>query len=167
MYTLINMALGRTAEGALVAAKSWILIALLSLAGCAALTTPLESPYVSLAGLQLSEVSLFEQRYTLTLRIQNPNAVDLPIAGMNYVLHVNGEEFARGVNAEAVDVPAHGEALAKVDVTSNLAGLFDQIKRLGSGGEPRLDYKLEGSVSLASRLVKLPFKYEGSVDMRP
>lgn len=139
-----------------------MVLACLVITGCAALTQRLEAPYVSLAGLELKQMGVFEQRYELTLRIQNPNAVALPIAGMNYELHLNGKSFARGVSNELVDLPAHGEALARVDVTSNFVGLLDHLKRLGQQGDPRLAYKVEGSVSLAHRMLALPFRHEGS-----
>lgn len=138
----------------------------LMLSGCAALTTRLETPYVSLAGLELKQVGIFEQRYDLTLRIQNPNAVSLPIAGMNYELQLNGKPFARGVSNDPVDIPAYGEAVTRVQVTSNMVGLLDHLKRLGQKGEPRLDYKVAGNVSLANRMIDLPFSHEGSFNLR-
>lgn len=136
------------------------------IAGCATVTGRLEPPYVSLAGIELKQVGVFEQRYDLTLRIQNPNGVALPIAGMNYALQLNGKSFAKGVNNKPVDIPAHGEALAQVEVTSNVVGLLDHIKRLGRKDEPSLDYKVEGSVSLAHRMIALPFRHEGSLKLR-
>lgn len=139
-----------------------VAIVCLTVAGCAMLTPRLEAPYVSLAGLELKQVGVFEQRYDLTLRIQNPNAVSLPIAGMNYQLALNGKSFARGVSNDPVDIPGYGEALTRVQVTSNVVGLLDQLKQLGQKGEPSLDYKVTGNVSLANRMIDLPFTHEGS-----
>lgn len=135
----------------------------LAVSACATLTQHLDPPQVSLASVKIKSLGLFEQRFTLQLRIQNPNAVTLPIAGMDYDLFVNEQAFARGVSNQAVDVPAHGEALAEVDVTSDLTSLLNQLKQIGSTGKATLDYRLKGSVSLVSRAVKLPFSYEGKV----
>lgn len=157
---------GKLGRASVRVAKFGMAVACLAMAGCAALTARLESPYVSLAGLELKQMGVFEQRYDLTLRIQNPNAVALPIAGMNYELQLNGKSFARGVNNELVDIPAYGEALTHVEVTSNFVGLLDHVKRLGQKGEPRLDYKVEGSVSIAHRMFALPFSHEGSFTLR-
>lgn len=136
------------------------------LSACATLMQQLDPPYVNLAGMQLKEIGLFEQRYLLTLRIQNPNSVSLPIAGMNYSLKINDKEFARGVSDQSITIPAHGEGLAEVEVTSNLGGLIDQLRRLGERNQPSFDYKLDGSVSLVSSALKLPFEYAGSVTLQ-
>lgn len=138
-------------------------VCVLLLGACATLMQQLDPPYVNLAGLELKEMGLFEQRYLLRLRIQNPNAVSLPIAGMNYSLAINNKQFARGVSDQSLTIPAHGEGLADVEVASNLGGLLDQLRQIGSKEKPRFNYKLDGSVSLVSSAMKLPFSYEGSV----
>jgi LEA14-like dessication related protein len=138
----------------------------LLLSACATLLQQFDPPYVTLAGLELKEMGLFEQRYLLRLRIQNPNAVPLPIAGMNYSLAINDQQFARGVSNQSLTVAAHGEGLADVEVTSNLGGLLDQLRQLGNQAAPRFDYKLDGSVSLVNSALKLPFSYQGSVGLK-
>lgn len=71
---------------------------MLLLNACATLMQQFDPPYGNLAGLELKELGLLEQRYLLKLRVQNPNSVPLPIAGMNYDLAINNKKFARGVS---------------------------------------------------------------------
>lgn len=137
-----------------------VLLSAVVLAACTALTERPDPPHVTLAGLQLTDVNLFEQRYRLTLRVQNPNAVDLPVEGMSYELFVNDREFARGVSPRAVTVPAYGEALMEVDVVSSLANVVAQLQDLGQERET-ISYRLEGGVSLRGLPGKIPFSHEG------
>lgn len=141
------------------------LLALL-LAGCASLGPRPEPPVVSLAGLQLGEMTLFEQRYQLQLRLQNPNDVDLPISGLRCTLFINEREFAKGVSAAGVTVPRFGEAVLTVDVLSDLRRVFQQLR--DSGGKPAeaVSYRLSGKIALQGSPFMLPFDYRGEFDLR-
>lgn len=132
------------------------------LTSCATLVQALDPPQVSLVGVELKEIGFFEQRFVLRLRLRNPNAVALPIAGMLYNVWLNDLDFAQGVSDQMVTVPAYGEAVTNVDVTSNLQALLNQF---GSGAKDRseLSYRLSGHVSIMSQSLKLPFDYSGRV----
>lgn len=138
----------------------------LLLAGCAAMQPRLEAPHVTLTDLRLLDATLFEQRYGLTIRIQNPNSTALPITGMNYRLDINDIEVGRGVSDQRVTVPAYGEALVEIRLTSNLARILDKIRSLESGPGRNLRYHLSGGVALANRMLKLPFDYKGEFSQR-
>ena len=138
---------------------------LLGLTACAGLTSRLESPRVSLADLQLEQFGVFEQRYRLSLRVQNPNDVELPIAGMEFRLYLNDEEFAHGLSDQHVTLPAFGEQLVEVRVTSGIGGILGQIQRLGSGELKTFSYRLSGHVKPLHRALKYPFEYRGEIDL--
>jgi len=135
------------------------------MAGCAGIHTRAEAPYVSLSNLEILEVGLFEQRYRLRLRIQNPNDFALPISGMRYELEINDKRFAKGVSRQSITIPAYGEGLVDVEVVSNLGRLMEQFSGLTAGRVQKVSYRLSGSVSLAHSVVKLPFEYKGDVSM--
>lgn len=129
--------------------------------GCAAFQSAIETPHVTLNNLQVLDMTLLEQRYAVTLRVQNPNPIPLPIAGMNFQLDINDSELGRGVTNQAVTVPAYGETLVKVNVASNLMRIFNQIRAIESGKGQSLRYRLSGGLSISDRLGKLPFEYRG------
>lgn len=137
------------------------LIYVVMVSGCAALQTALESPQVTLNNLQVLDMTLLEQRYAVTLRVQNPNPVPLPITGMNFQLDINDSELGRGVSNRAVTVPAYGEALVEINLTSNLMRIFSQIRGLESSKTQSLRYRLSGGLSVSDRMSKLPFEYRG------
>lgn len=143
---------------------SLFLVALLT--GCTVLPPGIENPHVTLNNLQVLDMTLLEQRYAVTLRVQNPNPVPIPISGMNFRLDINDTEFGRGVTHQAVTVPAYGEALVELNLVSNLVRLFDQVRGMESNKGQSLHYRLSGGISVADRLGKLPFEYQGEFNPR-
>jgi LEA14-like dessication related protein len=85
--------------------RALIIVLVALLAACANLAGLSQKPEVSLAGLKLTQLGLFEQRFSLQLRIQNPNDVDLPIDGLTFDVELNGQPFLKGVSDKAVRVP--------------------------------------------------------------
>ncbi|NNC55697.1 MAG: hypothetical protein HKO07_08250, partial [Pseudomonadales bacterium] len=101
--------------------------AILAASGCTALRDKIQAPALSLAQVQMLDSTLLEQRYRLTLRVQNPNGVALPIKGMNYAVKFAGVDFASGVTPNAFRVPANGEHDVDIDVTTNLLRSAQQL----------------------------------------
>ncbi len=131
--------------------------------GCAAMPSSLEAPHVSLTDLRPLDASLFEQRFALKIRVQNPNPVALPVTGMSFRLDINDVELGRGVSDRMVTVPAYGEAVLELNLVSNFVRIINQIRALESGKGQNLRYRLAGGISVADRLGKLPFDYRGEI----
>ena len=143
--------------------KLIILLFATVLAGCATVQSPLESPHVSLIDLRLLSATLFEQRYALKIRVQNPNPVELPISGMDFRLDINDVELGRGVSDKSVTVPAYGEEVFEINLVSNFARIVNQIRAFESGQGQSLRYRLAGGISVENRIGKLPFDYHGEI----
>ncbi len=139
--------------------------ALLLLSACATLSGQVDPPQMSVAGLQIVDATVFEQRYRIQLRIQNPNDFALPIVGMSYDLELNGQPFLRGVSNHAVTIPAYGQGVVEVDAVSTLFSFVRQIEELQRGQLESLTYSLQGKISLQNRLLKLPFDFAGELSL--
>lgn len=126
--------------------------------GCTTLGE-IDPPILHLADLTLTEVTLFEQRYQLQFRVQNPNPVDLPIDGIAYILELNGKPFAKGVGNHAVTVPRYGTALLEVEGISTLQDILRQTNIVEKGKAEHAQYRLSGKLSIAGK--QLPFDYQG------
>jgi len=135
------------------------LVLFVLLSGCAYLPSGTEPPRVHLVGLQLTQVDVFEQRYRLRLRIQNPNDFALNIRGLDFRVEVNGEQFAEGVSSKAVEVPGFGEAVTEVEVSSSLWSLARQFRDRTAAPES-IAYRLHGRVALEG--VALPVGFEST-----
>lgn len=144
----------------------YCLLNALLLAGCTALQPKQEAPRISLVGIEVIEVRLLEQRFGLTLRVQNPNRQALNIDGISFAVEINGKDFAQGVSASKVQVPGFGEALLAVEASSTLFDIIDQLRDLEQRNAP-IDYRIHGNISQRGALIRLPFEQRGRLGGRP
>jgi LEA14-like dessication related protein len=137
--------------------------AALLLAACA-LTPKLTPPRLSVVDVQIESSDLWEQRLKVRMRVQNPNHRRLPVKGLEYIMEVEGQQFASGVSAASFVVPAMGEAEFDMNVTTNLAGTL--IKLLGGGSDAlgqSVAYRLTGKIALSEGLMRsIPFEERGT-----
>jgi LEA14-like dessication related protein len=143
----------------------WLVLSLavLLLNACAYLPTNVQEPRVHLVGLQLQSAELFEQRYRLKLRIQNPNDFALNIRGVDFRVDLNNERFAEGVSNQGVEVPGYGEAVMEVDVSSSLWSLARQLRDMGEREPKPIDYRLHGRLALEGRAATIGFESSGEI----
>jgi LEA14-like dessication related protein len=148
--------------------KFWsCLLLVLSLTACAWLPQKTQAPRVSLVSVQLISMELLEQRYGLTLRIQNPNEFGLNIQGLDFEVELNRMPFASGVAGQHVAVPAFGEALMQVEVSSSVWSLARQLREVGEGRQEEFNYRIHGRMSLGRRLTAIPFESAGTIPLIP
>ncbi len=143
------------------------LLAVALFAGCAGTGRISERPYITLSNINLLNLGVFEQRYRIMIRVQNPNDVVIPIKGMSYQLFINEQNFARGVSNESVIIPEFGEEVVEIVATSDLTSILRQLQELMSGGINKVSYRMTGKVKLANRIRRLPFEYKGELDLHP
>ena len=138
-----------------------------TLAACASLAPRLETPRLSVMGVKMLEASLFEQRFEVRLRVQNPNDLDLPVRGLDLEFELGGEKFATGVSAREFTVPALGEAEFDMLLTSNAATALLNLVRAGEGKRESLDYVIRGKLRTSLGLLRtVPFEERGTVPLR-
>ncbi len=126
------------------------------------LTSDIQPPDVSLAGLGFGEPGLFEQELRVDLRLRNPNDFEVAIERVTFKLEVNGKPFAHGRASEGLDLPALGETVVPVTVTVPTSDLIDRVMEVGT--QRRLDYRLTGEAELDSVFFnKVPFEREGKL----
>ena len=141
-----------------------LLAGLLALPGCATLPTHLETPDVSFVSLRAVEASVFEQKLEVRMKVSNPNAVELPVNGLDVDIELAGEPFAHGTSARQFVVPANGEAEFDMNVTANAAAAL--LKIAGEKGGDAIDYRLKGRLSTKVGLLRtIPFDESGSVPL--
>lgn len=141
-----------------------IVVLALWLTACAGVFGLAHKPEVSVAGLNLLQFGVFEQRFALRLRVQNPNDVELPIRGLSFDIQLNGQPFVRGVSDKTLTVPRYGEAVLDVAATSTLGNAVRQLRELQKAGQERIDYRLIGHLQLQG-LGSLPFERRGDLQL--
>lgn len=139
--------------------RGWAALAAACLLGaCASLT---QAPGISLAGLTVESIGVFEQRYVLRLRVRNPNEVSLPINGLNFELELGGQPFASGVSNKPVTIPRLAEGILEVRASSDLASFlkrFGEIKK----SQETIDYRVKGQLQVAG-FGAVPFDNQGKM----
>ena len=133
------------------------------LTGCATMAGLSEAPRVSLVSITPMGFQLFEQRFRVTLRVQNPNSQAITIRGLDYEIVVNEKPFAQGVSGKPLTVPAYGENSAQVEVVSTLQRILEQLDELSNRDKPTIDYAISGHVSVDGIPIPVPFEYRGTL----
>lgn len=102
-----------------------LLAVALLLGACSSLTgnDPLR---IDLAGIEPLPGQGMEARFTVKLRVQNPNDRTIRYDGIALDLNVNGQPLASGVSNSTGEVPRFGEAVIAVPVTVSALSIARQ-----------------------------------------
>ena len=141
--------------------KSLVLaLGVLVLAACVALP---KAPTLSWTGVNLDIIGFREQRFTLKLKVANPNDVDLPLERLEFDIELAGQHFAHALSDRPMTVPARGEATLAVQASGNV---IEFIHRLGPlrGDSASLDYRLKGD-AVVTGYGRIPFDKKGKVSL--
>jgi LEA14-like dessication related protein len=116
---------------------------ILILTGCALWQR--EPLRVSVAGIEPLPGQGLEARFTVQLRIQNPNDRPLAYSGISLDLDLAGKSFASGVSDQSGSVPRFGEIVVAVPVTVPALAIVRQAVGLVRGERPsKVDYEVRG-----------------------
>ena len=132
---------------------------------CATVPSDIEPPKITIANIAPKDVAIFEQRFDVQLRIQNPNDQELGINGLRFDLELNDKEFGNGMSGQQVKVPRFGSEVVNVEVITSPGSFLRQIQDLNTSGAGKLRYGLKGVAFVESpSRFKLPFDEKGEVD---
>ncbi|UTW09329.1 LEA type 2 family protein [Pseudomonas benzenivorans] len=117
-----------------------------SLSACANLM--LDPLRIDLVGLEPLPGQELEMRFSLKLRVQNPNDGAVDYDGVALELEVNGQPLASGVSDQQGQVPRFGEALISVPVSiSAFAAIRQAWGAAGYQPGQGLPYALSGKLA--------------------
>lgn len=146
-----------------------VVLAALTMSGlmsaCAQFGALKDPPRVTLVNLKPLQTQLLEQRFTATLRIQNPSTVPLPVRGMDYEITLNDRRFATGVSDQVFTVPPFGEETVEVAVSSSLVRILEQLLALERSKTLKFNYGISGGLSVQGAFTKIPFSFEDQLDL--
>ena len=144
-----------------------LLAALVALPGCSTMGSKLESPELSLVGIQMLSTDMFAQRFKVRVLVKNPNDLEIPVRGIDYTIILMGDSFAEGVSNDRFVLPAKGEAEFDMVITTNFVSSFGRLlSRVGGGKLQDLQYEIAGEVLVDKGMIrKVPFSHQGTVDI--
>lgn len=141
-----------------------VVLMLAGLSACA--LKPVIAPEVSLADLQISELSLTHANMLAGLKIFNPNSVGLTIEQVNYTLSLNGIAVSSGQSAKEVRIGAEEYATLNLRMSSaywDLLRIFNQVQT-GKNAKFLLDGKIKvGGFGILGKT--FDFKKEGDIPL--
>jgi LEA14-like dessication related protein len=145
--------------------RRFLPLAALLVTACATVPHDIEPPKISIANIAPKDFAVFEQRFDVQLRIQNPNEKDLVINGMRFDIELNDKEFGNGMSGQTVTVPRFGSEVVNVEVITGLSSFLRQFQEFSKSGVGKLRYRLKGTTFVESPgSFKLPFEEKGEVD---
>lgn len=144
-------------------------LALVVLSACAGFNPggdPFEPPTIELVGFKPLKSESMEARFSITLRVVNPNAIALDIEGVYYELEVEGSKLLSGADSAAVSIPAYGEGRIELEGAASVLGSLGFIRNLmEQPPEQELKYELKTKISVAQLPRAIRINKEGSIGL--
>ncbi|MDT3776822.1 LEA type 2 family protein [Nitrospira sp. MA-1] len=142
-----------------------ILLVIGFMSACSTLPGNFETPKISIAGITPKDVTLFEQRFEVQLRIQNPNNFDLGLNGIRFDIELNDKEFGNGMSPAKVIVPRLESEVVTGEVITGLDSFLRQVQGMNSTAA-KLRYHLQGTAFAESPgNFTIPFDDSREVDL--
>ena len=141
--------------------------AAVTLSGCAAINTwsNLQSPQVEVAGIKLASIGLTSGTFDVTLRVNNPNSIDLNGTHLVATIDAKDQRFADIDLTQAFTLPKGMAVPVVVPVTIQWSGASGAVRQLiGAGAVP---YKIGGRVTVDTPIGArgLDFSTSGTVSV--
>jgi LEA14-like dessication related protein len=145
----------------------WISVPLAIIAAsCSTMPKEYEMLVVHIANMTPKEMAIFEQRFNIKLRIQNPNDVEFSINGLRFDIELNERAFANGMSGQRVMVPRFGSEVVETEVFTTLGSFLRQVEKLHKAGGQKVRYRLKGTAFVdAPGTFKAPFDESGEIDL--
>ncbi len=127
--------------------KGLTLLFIFLLSACASLQPHFESPTVKLINIKPLSSKGLEQRFEIDLRIVNPNAIDLNLAGMSYAVELDGYKVMTGVSDNKANIKAFGDTEVTVQASVSLFKGIALIASLINKNTPTVSYKITNKLN--------------------
>jgi LEA14-like dessication related protein len=142
----------------------WVSLLTLAVTACSTVPKDFETPKFGIANIAPKDVAIFEQRFDVQLRIQNPNNFDLGINGIRFEIDLNEKEFGNGMSGQAVTIPRFGSDVITAEVITGIGSFLRQMQGMSSSAT-KLRYRLKGKAfAEAPSSFTIPFDESGEVD---
>lgn len=148
------------------ALRALLLATVFALASCAAFGPKLETPAISMVGVQVMSGDMFSQLFKVRVKVENPNDIEVPVESIEYTVFLEGDRFGVGTTDQAFVLPARGEAEFDMMLTTDFVSAFGRLlSRMGGSKLENVEYVITGKLHLAKGLMRtIPFSHKGVVN---
>jgi LEA14-like dessication related protein len=134
------------------------------LAACASLGTRLTAPEVTVESISVGGIQGADAMVTLSLRVENPNAIELMVQSLRFGLSINDIALTRGATAQGETIAAGGYAVIQLETRTNMNAVLQVIALSASGRLQSLQYALDGE-AIVQNGIRLPFARRGDIPL--
>src|SRR4030081_2108409 len=139
-------------------------LAFSALAACASLGTPLAAPKVTVESISIGGIQAADAMVTLSLRVENPNAIELTVQSLQFGLSINHIMLTRRATAQSETIAAGGYAVIQLETRTNMKAVLQVIALSAGGRLPSLQYALDGE-AIVQNGIRLPFARRGDIPL--
>ncbi len=139
------------------------LAAVLLLTACASLSPSFQEPQVNLVNITPLPANGLEQRFSLGLRITNPNKATLPIDGIAFNLSLKGHKVLSGVSPDIPEIGGYDEAEVTIEAATSLLGGLRVLGELLANPDKPFAYELETRIDTGWWLSPVTVRESGSI----
>lgn len=135
-------------------------VSILFITACVTTPTDFEEPSVSVVSFMPKDSATISPQFEIVLHITNPNREPLPLEGISYTLHLEGNKVLSGVANDLPTIEPYGEADIKLSAMANLFGGFKLLTGLMNENTGRIEYEFNAKldVGILRPLIKVSTK---------
>lgn len=157
----------RRSRRGLLRAAALVPLCALALAACGSVPRQIAPPRVQMVSVSLLEATVDHQRFEVMLDVDNPNAFDIPIDGIEFSARLSGQGVLIGRSNEPATLPGGGTEMLRVELTTELVSSFASLLSVVQGPDNAIPYELSGSLRVASGIDRrVRFSGSGQVPLR-
>lgn len=139
-------------------------LAFSALAACAGFGVHLAAPKVSVEAISLGGIRGNDAVVTLSLRVENPNALELSLQSLRFALSVNDLALTTGTTVQPETIAAGGSTTIDIETHTDINAVLRLIALSANRRVASLQYALEG-VAIVQNGIRLPFTRRGDVPL--
>ncbi len=150
-------------------AATTLVTVLLSLvvAACATLSPDYEEPVVTLTSFRAIPSDGMAPAFEIGLRVLNPNAQDLALAGVVYTISVQGHELVKGVGKDFPVIEAYSQQDLVLTASANLLAGIRFIGDMVQAPQDTLEYAFEAKLDLQGLYPSIRVSERGTFELNP
>lgn len=143
-----------------------LLLALL-LASCATMSPEYEEPTVTLTSFRALPSEGMAPAFEIGLRVINPNAQDLALAGVVYTVSVQGHELVKGVGKDFPVIEGYSQQDLVLTASANLLAGIRFIGDMMQNPAENLEYAFEAKLDLQGLYPSIRVREKGTFNLNP
>ena len=132
------------------------------LAACASIPSDVEEPAVSVTSFKPIGTGGMSPQFEIILHVTNPNREPLPLEGMSYNIHLEGNKVMSGVANDLPTIEPYGEVDVTLNATASLMGGFQVLTGMMNEYKEHLEYEFKAKLDVGTFMPRIDVVKKGT-----